>query len=48
MVDCLSPTPCNVRLADGQHESHMKKCLEFENNAIGCTTFAGGQQCQPG
>ena len=26
----------------------MKKCLEFENNAIGCMTFAGWPSCQPG
>ena len=34
--------------ADGWHKSHTKKCLEFENNAVGCTTFSGWQTCQPG
>ena len=41
MVDCLSLTLCNVGRANGQHQSHTKRCLEFENNAIGHTTFAG-------
>ena len=39
MVDYFSLTPCDVRLANGRHQSHMKKCLEFENNAIGHTTL---------
>ena len=28
--------------ADGQHKSHTKKCLEFENNAVGHMTFSAG------
>ena len=39
-VNCLSPTPCNVWPANGQHQSHTKRCLEFKNNAIGHTTFS--------
>ena len=27
---------------------HMKKCLEFENNTISHTTFAGQLTCQLG
>ena len=29
-------------------KSHKKKCLEFENNAVGHMTFAGWLTCQPG
>ena len=36
------------RPADGQHKSHTKKCLEFENNAVGHTTFSGWLTCWPG
>ena len=34
--------------ADGQHKSCMKKCLGFENNAVGCMTFSGQLTCQLG
>ena len=27
--------------ANGQYKGHKEKFLEFENNTIGCTTFAG-------
>ena len=36
------------RLAYGQHKSHMKKCLEFENNAVSHMTFSGQPTCRPG
>ena len=45
MADYLSPTPCKVSQPMADTKVHMKKCLEFENNAIGHATFAGGQQC---
>ena len=42
------PTTIWCCLANGQHKSHMKKCLEFENNVVGCTTFVGWPTCRPG
>ena len=41
MVNYISLTPCDVGRLMAQHQSHMKKCLEFENNTISCMTFAG-------
>ena len=32
-------------LADGQHKSHTKNCLEFENNAVSHTTFSAWPAC---
>ena len=32
-------------LANGQHKCHMKKCSEFENNAISHMTFVGQLTC---
>ena len=34
--------------ADGQLKSHTKRCLEFENNAVSCTTFLVQPACWPG
>ena len=28
-------------LANGQHKSHTKRCLEFEKNVVSHTTFVG-------
>ena len=41
MVNYLKPDSMQCWLANGQHQSHTKKCLEFENNTISHTTFAG-------
>ena len=41
MANCLSPTPCDVSCPMADMRVIQKKCLEFENNAIGCMTFAG-------
>ena len=37
-----------VSRLNGRHKSCMKKCLEFENNAVGHMTFSGQLTCQPG
>ena len=36
------------QLANGQLKSHTKKSLEFENNAVGHTTFLVWLACQLG
>ena len=34
---------CGKLASQCQHKSCTKKCLEFENNAVGCMTFQGSQ-----
>ena len=34
--------------ANGQHKSHTKKHLEFENNAVCHTAFSAWLACWPG
>ena len=44
-IICFSLPPYGV----GQlTESHMKKCSEFQNNAVGCMSFAGWASCRLG
>ena len=40
-IDCLSPPPHEVGQLMANTKVVQKRCLEFEKNAIGCTTSAG-------
>ena len=40
-AECLSLTPGDVGWPMANMKGIQKKCLEFENNAIGHTTFTG-------
>ena len=44
---CTSQVDPPHWLANGQHKCHTKRCLEFEKNAAGCTTFVGQLTCWP-
>ena len=39
---------CGKSASQRPTQKSYKKCLEFENNAVGHMTFSGQPTCQPG